>query len=89
MEDEFYADHPHARANDLSVEVEHPHIRKYCRFGVLVDFSLTPGSYRTYIQTGQHTRPLIREIGYKDQEIEDLAAQGAVQRADPSVCGEQ
>ena len=29
LEGEFYADHPHARANALSVEVEHPYVGKY------------------------------------------------------------
>ena len=88
VEGEFSADQPHARANDLSAEVEHPYIGKYRRFGGLVDFSLTPGIYRTSTQIGQHTRPLLREIGYNDQEIEDLGAQEVVQWADPSVGGE-
>ena len=88
LEGDFYADHPHARANDLSVEVEHPYIGKYLRYGGLVEFSLTPGLYRTSIQVGQHTRPLLRELGYSDQEIEDLGARGIVQWPDPSVGGE-
>ena len=89
IEGDFYADHPHARANDLSVEVEHPYVGKYRRYGGLVELSLTPGIYRTSTQIGQHTRPLLREIGYDDQEIEDLGARGVVQWADPSVGGER
>ena len=88
VEGDFYADHPHARANDLSVEVEHPYIGKYRRYGGLVEFSLTPGIYRTSSQIGQHTRPLLRELGYADQEIEELGAGGVVQWADPSAGGE-
>ena len=88
LEGEFYADHPHARANALSVEVEHPFVGKYLRYGGLVELSLTPGIYRTSIQVGQHTRPLLREIGYDDREIEDLGARGIVQWADPSAGGE-
>ena len=88
LEGDFYADHPHARANDLSVEVEHPYIGKYRRYGGLVEFSLTPGIYRTSTQIGQHTKPLLREIGYSDREIEDLGARGVVQWADPSMGGE-
>ena len=88
LEGDFYADHPHARANGLSVEVEHPLIGKYRRYGGLVEFSLTPGIYRTSIQVGQHTRPLLREIGYSDQEIEELGTRGVVQWADSSVGGE-
>ena len=29
LEGEFCADHPHAKANALSVEVEHPYVGKY------------------------------------------------------------
>ena len=29
LEAEFWADHPHAKANALSVEVEHPYVGKY------------------------------------------------------------
>ena len=88
LEGDFYADHPHAKANALSVEVEHPYIGKYLRYGGLVEFSLTPGLYRTSIQVGQHTRPILREIGYSDEEIEHLGSRGVVQWADPSVGGE-
>jgi crotonobetainyl-CoA:carnitine CoA-transferase CaiB-like acyl-CoA transferase len=88
LEGEFYADHPHAKANALSVEVEHPYVGKYLRYGGLVEFSLTPGLYRTSTQIAQHTKPLLREIGYDDQHIEDLGRRGIVQWADPSVGGE-
>ena len=89
VEGDFYADHPHARANDLSVEVEHPYIGKYRRYGGLVELSMTPGIYRTSTQIGQHTRPLLRELGYSEREIESLGAKGVVQWADPSVGGER
>ena len=88
IEGDFYADHPHARANNLSVEVEHPVVGKYRRYGGLVELSMTPGLYRTATQIGQHTRPLLREIGYDDQQIEDLGARGIVQWADTSDGGE-
>jgi crotonobetainyl-CoA:carnitine CoA-transferase CaiB-like acyl-CoA transferase len=88
LEGEFYADHAHAKANALSVEVEHPSVGTYLRYGGLVEFSLTPGLYRTATQIGQHTKPLLREIGYDDQHIEDLGRRGIVQWADPAVGGE-
>jgi crotonobetainyl-CoA:carnitine CoA-transferase CaiB-like acyl-CoA transferase len=87
LEGEFYAEHPHAKANMLSVEVEHPSVGTYRRYGGLVEFSLTPGFYRTTPQIGQHTRPLLREIGYDDQYIEDLGRRGIVQWADPAGGG--
>jgi crotonobetainyl-CoA:carnitine CoA-transferase CaiB-like acyl-CoA transferase len=54
----------------------------------LVEFSLTPGLYRTSNQIGQHTKPLLREMGYDDQRIEDLGMRGVIQWADPPVDGE-
>jgi len=88
LEGEFYADHPHAKANALSVEVEHPFVGTYLRYGGLVEFSLTPGLYRTSAQPGQHTKPLLRELGYDDQQIEDLGKRGIVQWAEPAAGGE-
>ena len=49
---------------------------------------MTPGLYRTCVQIDQHTKPLLREIGYDDQQIEDLGMLGTVHWADPSVGGE-
>jgi crotonobetainyl-CoA:carnitine CoA-transferase CaiB-like acyl-CoA transferase len=88
LEGEFYADHPHAKANALSVEVEHPFVGTYLRYGGLVEFSLTPGLYRTSAQPGQHTKPLLRELGYDAQQIEDLGKRGIVQWAEPAAGGE-
>jgi crotonobetainyl-CoA:carnitine CoA-transferase CaiB-like acyl-CoA transferase len=88
LEGEFYADHPHARANALSVEVDHPIVGKHLRYGGLVEFSLTPGLYKASAQIGQHTRPLLRELGYDDQQIEALGRRGIVQWADPAEGGE-
>ena len=76
VEGDFYADHPHAKANALSVEAEHPYVGKYLRYGGLVEFSMTPGIYQTSTQIGQHTRPLLREIGYDDQEIDESRSPG-------------
>ena len=88
LEGEFYADHPHAKANALSVEVDHPVVGKHLRYGGLVEFSLTPGRYKASAQIGQHTKPLLREIGYDDQQIEALGRRGIVQWADPAEGGE-
>ena len=87
LEGEFYADHPHAKANALSVEVDHPIVGKHLRYGGLVEFSLTPGLYRPSAQIGQHTKPLLREIGYDDDQIEALGRRGVVQWADPAAGG--
>jgi crotonobetainyl-CoA:carnitine CoA-transferase CaiB-like acyl-CoA transferase len=88
LEGEFYADHPHAKANALSIEVDHPVVGKHLRYGGLVEFSLTPGRYKASAQIGQHTKPLLRELGYDEQQIEDLGRRGIVQWANPADGGE-
>ena len=87
LEGDFYADHPHAKANALSVEVEHPFIGSTSATAAGRIFS-NPGLYRTSIQVGQHTRPILREVGYSDDEIDRLGSSGIVQWADPAVGGE-
>jgi crotonobetainyl-CoA:carnitine CoA-transferase CaiB-like acyl-CoA transferase len=69
--EEFFLDEPHARDNDLAVEVESPRFGKHLRHGSIVHFSETPprilsGSYR-----GQHTRAVLAELGYRDEQIDD------------------
>ena len=49
---------------------------------------LTPRLYQTSVQIDQHTKPLLREIGYDDQQIEDLGILATGPWADPSVGGE-
>jgi crotonobetainyl-CoA:carnitine CoA-transferase CaiB-like acyl-CoA transferase len=66
------------------VEVDHPAVGKHLRYGGLVEFSLTPGLYRASAQIVQHTRPVLRELGYDDRQIEALGRQGVVQWADPA-----
>lgn len=87
VEGDFYADHPHAKENQLSVEVEHPVVGKYLRYGSLVELSMTPSLSRTSIQVGQHTRPLMREIGYDNAQIDELGKKKVVAWADPKVGG--
>ena len=72
VEGAFYAEDPHAQDNEMVVEVEHAMLGPYLRFGGIVHFSLTPGLYRTSILPGQHTRPILRELGYTDAQVEDL-----------------
>ena len=49
---------------------------------------MTPGIYRTSVQIDQQTKPLLREIGYDDQQIEDSGMLGTAHWEDPSVCRE-
>jgi len=74
---------PHARARDMIVEVEHSRLGPVKTIGLPVKFSKTPGRVATGAPVyGQHTREVLAEYEYGEEEISDLLASGAVVAAD-------
>jgi crotonobetainyl-CoA:carnitine CoA-transferase CaiB-like acyl-CoA transferase len=72
-------DDAHARAAGLVSEAWAPGVGRFEDPGLLIEFSETPGGVpRGPCQCGEHTRELLREHGYTDDEIDALAAEGAV-----------
>jgi crotonobetainyl-CoA:carnitine CoA-transferase CaiB-like acyl-CoA transferase len=71
---------PQALARDMIVETAHPTAGKVKAIGLPIKFSDTPGGVRRAAPVmGQHTREVLRERGYSDAEIDEMAAQGAIQ----------
>ena len=66
----------------------HPIIGDMEVYGMLVDFSETPGviRYPPYC-AGQHTREIMLELGYDDEDIEKLCAQGAANDTAAALSG--
>ncbi len=78
---DMHAD-PQAQARQMIVETMHPKAGPTKAIGLPIKFSETPGGIRGPAPLfGQHTRAVLREAGYADAEIDDLAKSGAV------VCG--
>ncbi len=78
---DMHAD-PQAQARQMIVETVHPKAGRTKAIGLPIKFSETPGGIRGPAPPfGQHTREVLREAGYADAEIDDLAKSGAV------VCG--
>jgi len=76
-------DDPHTRARDMIVEVEHSRLGPVKTIGLPVKFSKTPGRVATGAPVyGQHTREVLAEYEYGEEEISDLLASGAVVAAD-------
>ena len=72
-DEEFFLDDSHSKDNELAVEVEDesPRFGKYVRNGGIVHFSEMLGSYRVAPYPGEHTRAIMQEVGYSDEQIED------------------
>jgi crotonobetainyl-CoA:carnitine CoA-transferase CaiB-like acyl-CoA transferase len=76
---QMHAD-PQALAREMIVETTHPAAGKVKAIGLPIKFSETPGGVRSPAPVmGQHTQDVLREHGFSDAEIEDMAESGAIQ----------
>ena len=68
----FFNEDPHVREMGLLTQVEAPRFGEFWRYSPVIDFSGTPGRVGPGPLKGQHTRPILRELGYTDEQIEDF-----------------
>ena len=74
---------PQTRARDMVVDVEHSTLGRVQTLGLPVKFSRTPGALRRGAPIyGEHTRAVLHEYGFSDEEIAALERDGAVVAAD-------
>jgi crotonobetainyl-CoA:carnitine CoA-transferase CaiB-like acyl-CoA transferase len=75
---ETFAD-PQVVHNRMAVEVEHARVGNIKVGGIPAKLKKTPGAVRLAPPTlGQHTREVLRELGYEDAELERLLQQGVI-----------
>lgn len=73
------AEDPQVRANRMVIEMEHPDAGTLRLFGTPIRLRDTPATHRLPPPTlGQHTEEVLAEIGYSQEEIATLRAQGAL-----------
>jgi crotonobetainyl-CoA:carnitine CoA-transferase CaiB-like acyl-CoA transferase len=71
---------PQALAREMIVETAHPTSGKVKSIGLPIKFSDTPGAVdKPAPRFGEHTRDVLREHGFSDAEISELAASGAIE----------
>ena len=67
------------RAREMVVEVDHAKAGRVKALGTPIKFSGTPGEVkRAAPLLGEHTREILRELGYDDVRIDALVREGAV-----------
>jgi formyl-CoA transferase len=71
---EFTCTDPVLRETDLVVEIGHPVFGTVLRHGLPVALSDTPGKLAPCCLNGEHTEKILAEVGYSDQQIEELEA---------------
>ena len=70
---------PHVKAREMVVEVDHPVVGKMKTLGVPVKLSETPGAVTKAAPTlGQHSREILTELGYSNDEIDALADRNVI-----------
>ena len=69
---------PAMRDAGLWVDVEHPSMGRYQRFGAAINFSAGESRLGPVSYVGEHTPALLRELGYSEEAIQDLKARRVV-----------
>ncbi|MXX52893.1 MAG: CoA transferase [Dehalococcoidia bacterium] len=74
----FFSEDPHVEENGLRVDVEHPRFGPLWRYAPILDFSHTSCVAGAGILRGQHTIPILKELGYSGAEIHEMRAKKAL-----------
>lgn len=77
------ANDPQTLAREMVVDLQHPVAGTTKALGLPIKLGTTPGGVRRPAPTfGQHTREVLREAGFDDEEIDALRTQGAIHAPD-------
>lgn len=83
---EIFLDDPHAAANHMIATHQHPnlgHMRVAWHYAQFGQTTPTPGQPTPLL--GEHTLPVLREVGFTDTEIASLYAKGVVKTEEPAA----
>ena len=74
----FFNEDSHVRENGFLTDVRATRHGEFWRYAPVIDFSETSGRAGPAPLRGEHTRPVLRELGYTDEQILDFKARGIV-----------
>ncbi|MCH7801213.1 MAG: CoA transferase, partial [Chloroflexi bacterium] len=80
----FFNDDEHVRQNGFTTQVEHKRFGKFWRYSPVINFSKTPSKAGGGILRGQHTIPILKELGYTEEQVHALRAQGVLDWEEPA-----
>lgn len=81
----FFNDNEHVRTNNFTTEVEHKRFGKFWRYSPVLKFSKTHSKAGGGILKGEHTIPILRELGYTDRQICALKTRGVLNWEEPEA----
>ena len=79
----FFAEDPHVGENNLTVDVYHPRFGPFWRYAPVLEFSETSCVAGPGIVRGEHTLPILAELGYSESEAHRLRAAGVLDWEEP------
>ncbi len=74
----FFSEDPHVEENGLRVDVEHPRFGPMWRYAPILDFSRTSCVAGPGILRGEHTIPILKELGFTESEVHKMRANKAL-----------
>ena len=72
----FFANDAHVEENGFTTEVSHKKFGTFWRYAPVLDFSETPSKVGGGILRGEHTFPILQELGYTVEEINSFRENG-------------
>ena len=81
----FYSQDKHVWENDFIRPAESMRIGSYWLYSPVVETSLTPTRVGSGPLRGEHTRSVMEELGYSEQEIDELHEKMVVDWEDPTT----
>ena len=72
----------HMNDRNMVIEIDDHNVGKFQAVGHPIKFKKTPATvYKSSPKLGEDTKPVLKELGYTDQEISELSEKGVIQMA--------